>query len=346
MKVEACGDPGVEWEDFVERQPQATLGHARGWAPVLQEAYGIRPCYLIARGAGDEIEGVLPLVHFRGLKGALELVSLPFLDAAGILGASAAAERALLDAALQLARSQRARALELRQVQSLQCLPAEGDAVRIDLALALERDEAQQWQAIGSKVRNQTRKAQREELAIADGDAAGLLPSFYQVYATNMRDLGSPPHRFAFFASMARQFDKSLRCIVAQREGRAIGALIAIRQGDRVFVPWASTLKEERHRCPNNLIYWEAIRWAVSLGVREFDFGRSPPGSGTHQFKRGWGAEERPLAWARVRADGSREELASLADQAFWQGLSRIWSRLPVPLSTWLGSRIRSRLAN
>jgi Acetyltransferase (GNAT) domain len=40
----------------------------------------------------------------------------------------------------------------------------------------------------------------------------------------------------------------------------------------------------------DNLISWEAIRWAIARGAREFDFGRSPCDNGTHRCKLGWGA--------------------------------------------------------
>src|SRR6185503_7664422 len=145
----------------------------------------------------------------------------------------------------------------------------------------------------GTKARNQTRKAQREEIVLAEAEPRQLLADFYGVYATNMRDLGSPPHALAFFAAMADAFGKELRFVVAHRRRKVVGGLVAIHHAGRVHVPWASTLRKERQRCPYNLIYWEAIRWAVSLGAREFGFGRSPRGGGTYQFKRGWGAQER-----------------------------------------------------
>lgn len=70
-------------------------------------------------------------------------------------------------------------------------------------------------------------------------------------------------------------------------------------------VPWASTLREHRSRGPNNLVYWEALQWAIHRGAQRFDFGRSPRAGGTHRFEVGWGAEERSPAWTRLGADGA-----------------------------------------
>jgi hypothetical protein len=111
-------------------------------------------------------------------------------------------------------------------------------------------------------------------------------------------------------------------------------------------VPWASTLRSARSRCPNNLIYWEAIRWAVERGAAEFDFGRSPLGSGTHRFKLGWGAEERPLAWTRVDPTGATLAIAAPSESPALRRLARLWTRLPLPVTARIGPRIRRRLSN
>ena len=76
-----------------------------------------------------------------------------------------------------------------------------------------------------------------------------------------------------------------------------------------MIVPWASSLREYFSLCPNNLLYWEMIRWGCKNGYQRFDFGRSSPDSGTYRFKKQWGAKEEaaPLAvrqpedWAKRR---------------------------------------------
>src|SRR5262245_51220995 len=112
MQVERVDDPGSEWDAFVEAAPGAALGHAGAWARILREAYRLAPHYLAARGAGGALAGVLPLVELRTLRGRRELVSMPFLDTGGVLAVDAAAERALLGAALELTREVGARTLE------------------------------------------------------------------------------------------------------------------------------------------------------------------------------------------------------------------------------------------
>lgn len=346
MQIERLDSPGLEWDAFAE-SAGGHLGHAAAWAEVLRSAYGLEPRHLACRSDGGSLLGVLPLTSFRTLRGRRELISIPFHDVAGVLSDSEPARARLLEAALALARTSGSAALELRQAAPLAArprAPAAAPAARINLELGLPGDEDALWKQLGAKVRNQVRKAGKEGLALAAWDPPDLLEGFYRCFAENMRDLGTPVHARSFFLEMARRFGDRLRCFVAADGARPVGGLVAIHFAGRVTVTWASTLRSERSRCPNHLIYWEAMRWAVSLRARRFDFGRSPVGGGTHRFKLSWGAEERPLAWLRLTPAG--DELPLAAAGRAQARLASLWRRLPLGWSVRLGPALRRRLAN
>jgi FemAB-related protein (PEP-CTERM system-associated) len=271
---------------------------------------------------------------------------MPYLDTGGILALSDQGERALLDAALALMRERRARALELRLPSPLGSLPSAAFADRVDLALPLAGDEDAQWRALPATVRNQCRKAERGGLRLIDGSSDALCAGFFDPFCVNMRDLGSPVHGERFFRAMASAFGDRLRFIVTGEGDRSAGGLVAIDYAGVVTIPWASTLRSERARCPNNQIYWEAIRWAIARGAHEVDFGRSPQDSGTYRFKRGWGAEPRALAWIRFGTSGQPESPSSAKDSRMLQRMSQLWQRLPVPWTRIVGPVIRRRISS
>jgi FemAB-related protein (PEP-CTERM system-associated) len=346
MNIEAVTEPGPEWDEFAESRPDASLGHAAAWGRVLRASYRLSIHHLVARELTGRIAGVLALARIRGWRGHVELVSLPFLDSSGILAAHPDAEAALRAGALALAREVGARAVELRR-RAPAAAPS-GSSSRVDLVLPLESAEDLQWKALSAKVRNQTRKAEREGLSLSDSAVPDLLAEFYPVFCENMRDLGSPVHARRFFAAIAQAFGPRVRFVVTRLGSRPVGGLVAIHFGSQVIVPWASTLRSERARCPNNQIYWEAIRWAIQVGAREFDFGRSPRDGGTHRFKLGWGARERELPWLRLSPSG--EALSSTSGPAtpsrLLQHISSAWQHLPVPVATFLGARLRRFFSN
>lgn len=327
------------WDTYVQRHPAACLGHAFAWRRVFADAYGLETTMLEARDGDGRLRGVLALTAMRSLSGARSFVSLPFLDAAGILCDDAAAELALLDAARALTAP-----VELRQRETLatQSLHA---ASRVELLLPLGGGEDARWRALPGKVRNQTRKAWKEGLAVGDPSPRDLT-DFHGVHRHAMRELGSPPHAASFFRAIANAFGDRARCVVVRDGERAIGGLFAIDYAGTVTVPWASTLASERARCPNNLLYWEALRWAESRGASCFSFGRSPWNGGTHRFKRGWGAHERPLHWIRIDARGAASAAHSAGDSRALQVLSRVWRSLPPALCDRVGPRLRRRISS
>ncbi len=69
-----------------------------------------------------------------------------------------------------------------------------------------------------------------------------------------------------------------------------------------------------------------------------FDFGRSSEGSNTYRFKKQWGAEPHPAVWQYYLRQGSAGDMR--AENPKYQRMIRIWQRLPVRLTRWIGPAI------
>jgi hypothetical protein len=272
--------------------------------------------------------------------GAERLVSLPFLDCAGVLADDGPTEDALVEAALGYGLP-----VELRQRRPLRRASVAASS-RVDCFLGLlGTGEEALWRSLPGKVRNQTRKATREQCAIDPSEVEAVL-TFQEIHRIHMRELGSLPHAAAFHGAVIRHFGPRAEVLVARRNAAPAGALVAIQFAGALSVPWASTLEEHRASCVNNLLYWEALRRAEAAGAREFDFGRSPRESGTHRFKRGWGAAERPLYWFQLDTSGGIRPTHSEGDSRALRSLTRLWRHLPARLSDRCGPLLRKRIAS
>jgi FemAB-related protein (PEP-CTERM system-associated) len=160
------------------------------------------------------------------------------------------------------------------------------------------------------------------------------------VFAHNMRDLGTPVYPRAFFERVISTFaDSSSIFVVEDNRGTPVAAALALVHQQTLSVPWASSLREFRPLCANTLLYWKMIEHAIASGLTTFDFGRSTPGEGTHQFKEQWGARATPLHWEYVLEAGA--ELPNLTNKnPRYQAAIAAWKRLPVPVTRWLGPHI------
>ena len=331
------------WDHYVRRHPRASHWHLSGWGGVFTRVYGHRPHYLVAREGDGSVSGVLPLVHVESRLFGSSLVSLPFLDGGGICAGRPEVAARLVDEAQRLARRLDVDVLELRHREpSGLGLPRVGTKVTCVLPLAASADDT--WRRLDGKVRNQVRKAASSGLTAVWGGLESL-DEFYRVFAVNMRDLGSPVHSKRLFAAVLEEFTESARLVLVRHAGRTVAGGVCLTFRDTLLVPWASALWETRSLCPNNLLYWEVIRWGSEKGFRSLDFGRSSPGSGTHRFKRQWGAPDEPLAWERVQLRGTGGGAVDPKDGAYgWA--ERIWRRLPVRVATEIGPWLRGQLVN
>jgi len=326
----------VQWDAFVESHPEATAYHAWRWRHVFERAFGHETVYLAATD-GDEIRGVLPLAIFRSRLFGRFAVSVPFLNYGGLCASDPEAAEALVKRAGEIARERRLSHVELRHLaRQRPDLVAREHKVR--MSLQLPEDVAGAWESLDRKVRNQVRKAEKSGLTARSGGVE-LLDAFYGVFSRNMRDLGTPVYSREFFRSVLETFPDESRVFLVEDGNTAVAAGITIRHRDGIEVPWASSLREFSAKCPNNLLYWQIMQFAIVGGLKVLDFGRSTPNEGTFNFKKQWGAQPSPMYWEYILV--GREAPADLSpkNKKFGAAIA-LWKRLPLSVTTAIGPHI------
>ncbi len=158
--------------------------------------------------------------------------------------------------------------------------------LRLDLG---DLSADQLWRTrLGSKCRNQIRKADRSPIATRSGHDPSLIGDFYALLGRTLHRYGAPILPRALFDALPQALD--VRYYVTYHDGRPIAALVAVADRHLVWVPWAASERPYLRFCPNHQAYWQAIRDGLESGKRLFDFGRSPHGGNTYRFKVQWGA--------------------------------------------------------
>lgn len=333
------------WDRYVRTDPRAEFTHLSGWGRVIEGVYGHRPVYLAAvetRGDSQKVCGILPLVRFRSMAGGERLVSLPFFDTAGILGASRAVESLLLKRAVALIEGKGCSGLEIRQDFPPICstrvpgLRLKVATLKMGLKLTLDPFPRQMMNRFRSKLRSQINKALKNGLRARIGKQE-LIDPFYEVFSRNMRDLGSPVHSRRFFGGIMDRFrDHAFICVVSHGL-KPVAAGFMFRFKDEMKNPWASSLRAFRPLNANMLLYWEMIRFSCNLKLSRFDMGRSTRNASTFRFKQQWQPEERQLYWFQWTPGEGGLSAESLS--------FRCWPRLPVAMANLLGPMVRRHIS-
>jgi len=278
-----------KWDEFIKSSPEGTFGHLSVWSKVYG-IYGYKFHPIAAIDDTGSIRGVLPLFLMKNYFWQKFLVSNPFLSYGGICSEDNKTKEALILKAKEIAVKNNVEYFEIRQLAgTMDNLTLKNDFVT--MFLRLEKGEEFIWEnTLTPKVRNQIRKAVKSGLTVDFGNE--YLDDYYRVLAVNHRDLGTPLHSKTFFSKVLEGFNKSSGIIVVKYKDKVIAGMLYIHFKNVFSEPWAASLRKYNKLCPNNILYWEAIKYACKNGFEYFDFGRSTIDSGTYMFKKQWGAEQ------------------------------------------------------
>lgn len=336
--VHSLGDGDVEaWDSFVEAHPDATFFHRAGWSRVIESAFGHRSRFAYARRDGA-ICGVLPLVHVKNVLFGNRLVSTPFCVQGGPLVVDEDARAALNDYATDLADNLNVDFVEYRSDR-----PGNPDWARKDDLYYIFRREIDptddaNLKAIPRKQRAVVRKAiKANELR----DEIDETPDrFYSVYATSVRNLGTPVFPKRYCDSLKSEFGEDCEYLVILDErGVPVSAVMQFYFRDEVLPYYGGGVPAARNSGAYSYMYWRSTCRAAARGMRIFDFGRSKKDTGAFAFKKNWGFEPRALHYEYRLKDGvSMPDVNPLNPK--YHLMVNTWKKLPISVANLVGPPI------
>lgn len=300
MKHEILDPSDGRWIAFTASRPQANIFHHPAWLSSLTECYGYRPFVVVVCDPFGQLRAGLPMMEIDSPLTGRRWVSLPFTDHCAPLYDGAESLGKLMDTIASLSRDDETPRIELRwapaSLPDIRCY-SHHVLHTIQLSEDIER--------VGSHIHHMhernIRVASQRGVRIELGQEQEDLDRFYCLHLLTRRQQGVPiqPRRF---------FDLLARSLV----GRALGFVLTAYKDDEclaaaVFLHWQKTLTYKYGASssqglslrPNNLLFWEGIRWGCENGYTVFDMGRTGlDNTGLRQFKSRWGAEEQPLTYA------------------------------------------------
>lgn len=320
----------TRWDAYVRASSDAHFGQLTAWKDVVERGYGCRSAYSIAIDSGT-VRGVLPLFERPGR----DLFSAP----GGLLADSAEVAAALLHPARERVQRGGLQWLELRDQRRAWPDLTTNDE-HCTMVVDLEPASEAQWKVFDTKLRNQIRKGEKAGFEARWG--RDQVADFHRVMLENMRDLGTPMRGIGYYRLVLERLGEAADLLVIRLDGTPAGAMFTVGLGETWTDPWASSLRRFFDRCPNQVLYWQAMQSAIARGMKRFDMGRSQWNSGTFKFKQQWGAKPVPLFYQY--ALGRAAALPSLADQKERLALAvQVWRRLPVFVAGALGEPLKRR---
>lgn len=317
---------------------QAVHGLRPQWLAILERAMKHRPRPLSAWRDG-QLVGWLPMVETRSRLFGRHLVSLPYVNAAGVVAEDEQIAQELIDRAIDLGKRCGVDDFELRLNRPQPIPPLQATRTnKVAMTLGLEPNGEAQWDALASKVRSQIRKGHKLGVTTR---VAGIeqLNAFYRIFARTMRDLGTPAFPKRLFAEILTRFEGDAELVQAEFEGQIIASALLIHHQRTTEVPSAACLRQFNHTNANMVMYWALLERAIERGATSFEFGRATEGSGPHRFKKQWKAQPSPMGWQRIGL-GVRDAGPIVREDDKFSLAVRMWQRLPVFVTRGVGPMI------
>ena len=284
---------------YITAHPDASPYHLYAWKKAVENAYNHKGYYLIAK-EGQNVVGVLPLIHIKFPFVINEITALPFCDVGNLLSDNETVVKLLLQKAWEIKVEHNVSKIDIRgnlaDSVALQYNLTKEDSGKVRMFLPLPGSSENLLSGFKSKLRSQIKKAEKNGLNFQWGTLQDI-KRFYSVMSSNMRDLGSPVHSCKWFQSVLKYYGDQAKMGMVSYEKQTIGCCIILFAGNKMSIPWASTLREFNKFAPNMLLYWNVLKFAADNHFTQFDFGRSTEGEGTFKFKQQWGATPTPLIW-------------------------------------------------
>jgi len=328
-----------EWNEYVHSHNNANIYHQIGWKTIIEDTFGHTGYYLVAKNHGT-IRGLLPLFFIKSRLFGRFLISLPFLDRAGVIADTPQIAALLCEAAIAMAQQTRVDFLELRNQEEISHVDFLAATHKVNFVLPSEAAADILWKKVLQKnVKNKVRKAWKNEISTDIGSSTQYINDFYKVYCIHMRYLGTPVYPRNFFLNMLNEFPNNLKVFLAKYEDRIIGGKIVLGFKDTIYFIAQYSLRKYNEFHPNNLLYWSAIEYASKNGYKFCDMGRSNKDSGPYNFKKQWGAEPRQLYWQYYLNTSNQVPQVGPANPKFSWAIS-LWKRLPLRLTQIVGPLI------
>jgi FemAB-related protein (PEP-CTERM system-associated) len=339
MRIELLKNEDIEkWQEYVKECPESNLFHDIRWKDVIEKTFRYESKYLVAK-EGEKIIGILPSFLIKKPIFGNKLVSLPFLTEAGIIADDEETEKEIIKEAIKITKENNAKYLEIRQENKID-LNLEKKDIYYNMILKLDKNPEIIWKKIDKKARNSTRKAIKSGIKTREGN----VNEFYKVFQRNMRDLGTPVDKFSFFKNIIEIFPNQTKILVAEHKNKVIGALFLFIFKDVVKSEWASSYKEYRTLCPNNLLYWTAIEECCKKGFNYFNFGRSVENEGTYFFKKEFTSEPKRLYY-RYYLNKAKKVPDTSKINPKRRIFTTIWKRVPLQIANAIGPWVREKVA-
>lgn len=158
-------------------------------------------------------------------------------------------------------------------------------------SIALSNSEAVMWERLSGKCRNRIRKGQKSGLYVEECHDETIVEEYYAQHTDVFALQGLPPkYPIRTVRALVHNLQKSgmVLCLRIRHSGTTVATGIFPHDNQRLYSFGIASWVCYRNMCPNELLYWSAMQWGGTRGMKSFCIGgkyREPPSGGLFKDK-------------------------------------------------------------
>ena len=330
------------WEKTIMMHRDATIFHSTGWARVLVDTYGHRPCYAQISLNGN-LQALVPIMEVKSVLTKARGVCLPFSDYCAPLLFNRFPGELLSQKLQQIGRERRWSYFEIRSHSTIPtATPTSESYYGHFLDLKIGRDAL--ISNFSSSVQRAVRKAKRSGLSVRIQSDEDAMATFYKLHVRTRRRHGVPPQPRPFFVNIQRHLIGAGHgfIVIVEVQKRPLAAAVFFKFGRHAIYKFGASDERLQELRANNLAMSEGIKHLADAGAEVLHFGRTEKeNEGLRRFKLSWGATEEEIRYARFdMASGSWKDTHPAGS-----GLHKhVFRALPASLNRLAGAMIYPHL--
>ena len=328
----------------MERHPNASVFHQRGWLEALSRTYGYEPYVLTSAPFGETLENGIVVCRVSSWVTGTRIVSLPFSDHCEPLLREG-------DGIEEFARWMR-EACDLQQWRYVELRPLLADYHAWDslhpsssywfheLELRPELHEIF-GRLHKNSFQRKVQRAKREQLGYESGCSERLMEEFYGLLLLTRKRHQLLPQPRAWFRNLLECMRDNLQVRVVRKDAVPVAGMLTLRHGSSVVYKYGCSDERFHNLGGMPFLLWKLVEESKASGAEKIDFGRTDlDNAGLIAFKDRLGARRKLLTYYRY-AKTRKRGLASLRDS---RAVRQLFSFLPETVSSAAGRMLYRHL--
>ncbi len=324
------------WDDKILNFSDYSFFHTSYWSQLIADTYRYNPFYFIIETNGN-LEVAVPLMVVSSKLTGKRAVALPFTDYCPPLILDGADFNNIRNEILDFCKKRDLKYVEIRGGNKyFDGVPPSTFDYNHSLKLTIGEDELHK--NLSSNTKRNIKKSVREGVSVDISNSRKALEEFYMMNCITRKKHGLPPQPKLFFDNLFKYVLSPEKGFIAigNYKSKSIAGAVYLLYGQKAIYKFGASDMQYQHLRANNLVMWEAIKYCVKNGYRDFCFGRTEPNNeGLRKFKLGWGTKEEVLNIYRY--DIKKNDFVEI--QTKTTGLhNKIFNSAPLPLLKFFGS--------